>query len=150
MCGSMADIQSPTAEIRRGNKKEEERNSMKIYMVSLLHRATINKICYDMPAIFLRWQRSKLSSKLIYKHIRPILVSVKNCTTYFSHISHDKLHITGNITRAVQLRLQLYACAQSDVSKSGAVWPQWQSDRSINQREQIYQRAKCRQRTRGA
>jgi len=31
----MADIQSPTAEIRRGNKKEEEeeRNSMKIYMV---------------------------------------------------------------------------------------------------------------------
>ena len=24
MCGSMADIQSPTAEIRRGNKKEEE------------------------------------------------------------------------------------------------------------------------------
>ena len=25
MCGSMVDIQSPTAEIRRGNKKEEER-----------------------------------------------------------------------------------------------------------------------------
>jgi len=24
MCGNMADIQSPTAEIRRGNKKEEE------------------------------------------------------------------------------------------------------------------------------
>ena len=43
MCGSIADIQSPTAEIRRGNKKEERRrNSMKIYMVSLLHRATIN------------------------------------------------------------------------------------------------------------
>jgi len=36
MCGSMADIQSPTAEIRRGKKKkeeEEERNRMKIYMV---------------------------------------------------------------------------------------------------------------------
>jgi len=32
----MADIQSPTAEIRRGNKKrkkKERRNSMKIYMV---------------------------------------------------------------------------------------------------------------------
>jgi len=28
MCGSMADIQSPTAEIRRGiKKKEEERNN---------------------------------------------------------------------------------------------------------------------------
>jgi len=37
MCGSMADIQSPPAEIRRGKKKkeeeEEERNRMKIYMV---------------------------------------------------------------------------------------------------------------------
>jgi len=40
----MVDIQSPTAEIRRGKKEEEEeerRNRMKIYMVSLLHRATI-------------------------------------------------------------------------------------------------------------
>ena len=43
MCQSMVNIQSPTAEIRRGKKKKEERrNSMKIYMVSLLHRATIN------------------------------------------------------------------------------------------------------------
>jgi len=36
MCGSMADIQSPTAEIRRGKKeKKEERTNdrMKIYMV---------------------------------------------------------------------------------------------------------------------
>jgi len=41
----MVDIQSPTAEIRRGKekkKKKEERNRMKIYMVSLFHRATIN------------------------------------------------------------------------------------------------------------
>ena len=46
MCQSMANIQSPTAEIRRGKKKKkkEERNRMKIYMVSLLHRATINKV----------------------------------------------------------------------------------------------------------
>ena len=45
MCRSMVDIQSPTAEIRRGKKKkkEERRNRMKIYMVSLLHRATIKK-----------------------------------------------------------------------------------------------------------
>ena len=45
MCQSMVNIQSPTAVIRRGKKKkeEEERNRMKIYMVSLLHRATINK-----------------------------------------------------------------------------------------------------------
>ena len=47
MCGSMADIQSAAAEIRRGKKKKEERrrtnHSMKIYMVSLFHRATIKK-----------------------------------------------------------------------------------------------------------
>jgi len=46
MCGSTADIQSAAAEIRR--KKEEERtnHSMKIYMVSLFHRATINNILF--------------------------------------------------------------------------------------------------------
>ena len=49
MCGSMADIQSAAAEIRRGKKKEEEErrrtnHSMKIYMVSLFHRATINNL----------------------------------------------------------------------------------------------------------
>jgi len=27
MCGSMVDIQSPTAEIRRGKKKEERRRN---------------------------------------------------------------------------------------------------------------------------
>ena len=43
----MADIQSAAAEIRRGKKEEEERkkertnHGMKIYMVSLFHRATI-------------------------------------------------------------------------------------------------------------
>ena len=44
MCGSMADIQSAAAEIRRG-KKDRTNHSMKIYMVSLFHRATIkNKV----------------------------------------------------------------------------------------------------------
>ena len=50
MCGSMADIQSPTAEIRRGKKEEvEERRKKKKkkqdenIMVCLLHRATIKK-----------------------------------------------------------------------------------------------------------
>jgi len=37
----MVDIQSPTAEIRRAKKRR--RNRMKIYMVSLFHRATIKK-----------------------------------------------------------------------------------------------------------
>ena len=41
MCQSMVDIQSAAAEIRRGKKKE------KIYMVSLLHRATIKNKSHD-------------------------------------------------------------------------------------------------------
>jgi len=41
MCRSMVDIHSAVAEIRRG-KKEDRNYRMKIYMVSLLHRATIN------------------------------------------------------------------------------------------------------------
>jgi len=53
MCGSMADIQSPTAEIRRG--KKEERNNVKIYMVSLLHRATIISTFVKRLVIGLDW-----------------------------------------------------------------------------------------------
>jgi len=53
MCGSMADIPSAAAENRRG-KKEDRNYRMKIYMVSLLHWATITnyrakynvRICY--------------------------------------------------------------------------------------------------------
>ena len=54
MCRSMVDIQSATAEIRRGKKEERRTNhSMKIYMVSLLHRATITKaiVDYTSPAM---------------------------------------------------------------------------------------------------
>jgi len=47
MCGSMADIQSPIAEIRRGKKKKkkEERTNdrMKYIWSALLHRATIKQ-----------------------------------------------------------------------------------------------------------
>ena len=44
MCRSMVDIRSTAAEIRRGKKKKKERNyRAKIYMVSLLHRATIKE-----------------------------------------------------------------------------------------------------------
>jgi len=46
MCGSMVDIQSATAEIRRGKeerKKEEDRRNQraKIYWHALFHRAAI-------------------------------------------------------------------------------------------------------------
>jgi len=38
----MVNIQFPTAEIRRG--KKDRNHSMKIYMVSLFHRETINNV----------------------------------------------------------------------------------------------------------
>jgi len=47
MCGSMADIQSAAAEIRRGKEEEEEEEEQttarKYIWSALLHRATINK-----------------------------------------------------------------------------------------------------------
>jgi len=52
----MVAIRSTAAEIRRGKKKEEEEEEgrrkettgqKKIYMVSLLHRATINKLQHE-------------------------------------------------------------------------------------------------------
>ena len=46
MCGSMVDIQSPTAEIRRGKierKKKDRNNRAKILWSALLHRATIKQ-----------------------------------------------------------------------------------------------------------
>ena len=57
MCQSMVDIQSAAAEIRRGKKKKKEgrrtNHSMKIYMVSLLHRATINNVKRARHYVFL-------------------------------------------------------------------------------------------------
>jgi len=47
MCGSMADIQSPTAEMRRGKKRKKKKNKRQdenILWPALLHRATIKKV----------------------------------------------------------------------------------------------------------
>jgi len=47
MCRSMVDIQSAAAEIigeeKKRRRKKDKNRRMKIYMVSLLHRATIKK-----------------------------------------------------------------------------------------------------------
>ena len=47
MCGSMANIQSPTSEIRRGKRKRRKKNKGQdeniIIWSALLHRATTNK-----------------------------------------------------------------------------------------------------------
>jgi len=55
MCRSMVEIQSVAAEIRLGKKrKKKDRNHrMKIYMVSLLHRATITSMFPHYPAVFI-------------------------------------------------------------------------------------------------
>ena len=88
MCRSMVDIQSAAAEIRRGKKKERRTNhSMKIYMVSLLHRATINKVkvlppvgaWYGQP-----WQRFAFcDSSLVVNKIHITWISV--CVTCSVH-----------------------------------------------------------------
>jgi len=44
MCGSMTDIQSLTAEIRRGKKKKEQMTGWKYIWSALLHRATIKNL----------------------------------------------------------------------------------------------------------
>jgi len=49
MCGSMVDIQSTAAEIRRGKKEERKKKKdrnhrMKISWSALLHRATIKSV----------------------------------------------------------------------------------------------------------
>ena len=79
MCRSMVDIRSTAAEIRRGKKKKKERNyRAKIYMVSLLHRATIKKLhenvlvpmtsanyAYIINATVLKWMNVSVSHKFI-------------------------------------------------------------------------------------
>ena len=47
MCGSMVDIQSPSAEIRR--EKEEETTGWKYIWPALLHRAAIKKLNWVTP-----------------------------------------------------------------------------------------------------
>jgi len=86
----MADIQSVAAEIRRGKKKkkEEERtnHSMKIYMVSLFHRATIKKLkpglvaSYDIRpgngmGLFWFWRFRNLSLTYLLRHLLLLLLS---------------------------------------------------------------------------
>ena len=64
MCGSMADIQSAAAEIRRGNKKRRRRtnHSMKILWSALFHRATIKNCKYQSK-----------KTVVLLQHVRPII-----------------------------------------------------------------------------
>jgi len=62
----MVDIQSSTAEIRRGKKRkkkeERRRNRMKIFMVSLLHRAIIMSLSIPFP--FFGWLLNKKATRV--------------------------------------------------------------------------------------
>ena len=68
MCGSMADIRSAAAEIRRGKKRKKKEgrtnHSMKIYMVSLFHRATINKYDDDYKCVKIREGGGKIAEDI--------------------------------------------------------------------------------------
>jgi len=60
MCGSMVDIQSATAENRRGKKKESRINRGKIVCPHLLRRAAI--IIDPEFCLFVRTKLSKIAS----------------------------------------------------------------------------------------
>ena len=59
MCGSMADIHSAAAEIKRGEKEERRTNySTKIWWSALFHRATIIILyCISIPLDWLKLHR---------------------------------------------------------------------------------------------
>ena len=51
MCGSMADIQSPTADIRRGKERKKKKQDENIWS-ALLHRATIIKYDTELVLVY--------------------------------------------------------------------------------------------------
>jgi len=89
MCGSMADIQSAAAEIRRGKKRKKERtnHTMKIYMVSLFHRATINNSWFSFIFVIrYNWRACTL------------------CVAYFAKIQRQVCYYeTGNLKKLFAL-----------------------------------------------
>ena len=81
MCGSMADIQSATAEIRRGKKEERRRNHRtKIYWPSLLRRAAIKK-----P----QWQNISPSAFDARRANKDAQLSVTDCVMFQCNRQHE-------------------------------------------------------------
>ena len=85
MCRSMVDIRSTAAEIRRGKKerrrrrkkqheRKKERNyRAKIYMVSLLHRAIINKPQHETRM----WANAQPDGRPAERSWRPLFNAAK-------------------------------------------------------------------------
>ena len=81
MCGSMIDIQSAVAEIRRGIKKDRKiETTGQKYNGPLLHRAAINSIMCWCAVKKLRTRRpnTSLESAVAFK---PRLHDTTGCTT---------------------------------------------------------------------
>jgi len=109
MCRSMVDIQSPTAEIRRGKKRirrrRRRRNRMKIYMVSLLHRATIkNEYAFERPLYFT--MGCPLSPQItMCQSFFPSKLRI--CIAYLDpHLIHGSLGPNGSISQTASWTVQ--------------------------------------------
>jgi len=68
MCGSMADIQSATAEIRRGKKEERKKPPGKNIMCALFHGATIKSYVWIIQNILLYSTNSR-GSEIINSYL---------------------------------------------------------------------------------
>jgi len=84
MCRSMVDIQSPTAEIRRGKKKEEEeeeerRNRMNIYKDYLFHRATINNHFSAITHVSACQPAALVRNMVVKLVVKPVVQPVLSC-----------------------------------------------------------------------
>jgi len=117
MCQSMVNIQSPTAEIRRGKKRKKERrrtnHSMKIYMVSLFHRATI----------IIQWTNmfGDATAKSLCPTLCSIKVSWKNRLLEVDGARTPAPHSRRGQWKIYQFLRSLYAIARPSVCRLSVV-----------------------------
>jgi len=94
MCGSMVDIQSPTAEIRRGKKRRRRNHSMEIYIwPALSHRAAIKKLWKQLITYVHYIVRRCVAVKCNKKWQQEVMLHVTKRT---SHIIHTNTTIFGS------------------------------------------------------
>jgi len=121
MCRSMVEIQSVAAEIRREKKrKKKDRNHrMKIYMVSLLHSATINN----------RWSKQLDKKAALLPHMDGTVVFARwrQCAPQLIHASlGPHKSTTGSAIfaqlTAVSSGLSGHILSPENAPSHGAVW----------------------------
>jgi len=113
MCRSMVDIQSPTAEIRRGKKKERNYR-MKIYMVSLLHRATIKQYVH----MLLHGKTSHILSCTLHMALQLTFSGQNQETRKKLTRWVPSLEMTGTTCSAAYLASSLFIISLSSCSRS--------------------------------